>query len=406
MKSVLVVSYHFPPEGGPAVQRVLKFVKYLPEFGYRPVVLTAAHPLRTRDRSLLAELPPGTTVHRVMDWAAWMPHAWRRRRAGRDFPDRHVSWKRSAVRAAVRIARKEKIDLLFSSTPPHSVQLAAAEIAERCRLPWVADLRDEWSEDPVYCRGAEKRHLETERRALAACRAVVTVTPRAADNFRRILGRSVPAHFLPNGYDPADFPRTKPRPASAAGRLRILYGGRISAKHSPRAVFETLRAELRRNPEWRDRLEIRILGGTGNRNAIRGFEELSKIVEFVPYRPHDECLRMMEEADVLLLLATTAPGSEILTGKVFEYMAAGKPIWAVLSHRGELSRMLAAYGNAVTGFTSVPGSVASSWRRVASAWAAGRLNRPVRRAAVRRFDRRLQTAALGRIFDGVLKAEV
>jgi glycosyltransferase involved in cell wall biosynthesis len=405
MKAVLILSYHFPPEGGPAVQRVLKFIKYLPGHGYLPVILTAAHPLRTKDPSLLAELPPGMPVHRVVDWAAWMPHFWRRRRAGRDFPDRHISWKRSAVRRAVRIVREEGIDLLFSSSPPHSAQLAAAEIAKRCGLPWIADLRDEWSQDPVYCRGAEKKHLETETRTLGACRAVVTVTPRAKENFRRILGGSVPVHFLPNGYDPADFREPKPRPGSGGRKLRILYSGRISAKHSPKAVFEILRDEFRRNPEWRERVEIRILGGSGNRNAIRGYGELGERVEFVPYRPHAECIRLMEEADVLLLLATTAAGSEIITGKVFEYMAAGKPIWAVLSHRGELSRILAGYGNAVTGFTSVPGSVAASWRRIASGWTSGRLNRPVRWPAVRRYDRKRQTAVLARIFDGVLRTE-
>jgi glycosyltransferase involved in cell wall biosynthesis len=405
MKRVLVLSYHFPPEGGPAVQRVLKFVKYLPEHGVAPVVLTAKHPTPVRDPSLLGDLPAGIRVHRVMDWAAWMPSVWRRKAGHRRFPDRHISWRRAAVRRAVRIVREEGIDLLFASSPPHSIQIIAAEIAHRTGIPWVADLRDEWSHDPVYCRGNEKRHRETEIRTLTASSAVITVTPGARENFRRLLGKSVPAHYLPNGYDPADFRPSRRRPAGRGGKLRILYSGRLSAKHSPKAVFETLGEAFREKPEWKERVQIRILGGTGNRNAIRGYEEFRGIVEFIPYRPHAECIRMMEEADLLLLLATTAPGSEILTGKVFEYMAAGKPIWAVLSHRGALSRMLSEYGNAVTGFTSVPGSVETTWRRIASDWASGRLGRPVRSPAVRRFDRKRQTTELSRIFDTVLKAE-
>lgn len=404
MKRVLVLAYHFPPEGGPAVQRVLKFVKYLPENGYQPVVLTAKHPLPVRDASLLAELPSGVRVHRIMDWAAWMPSFWRRAVGRRRFPDRHISWRKTAVRRAVRIVREEGIDLLFASSPPHSVQVIASEIADRTGIPWVADLRDEWSHDPVYCRGQEERHRETEIRTLAASRAVVTVTPGWKTNFSRTLGIRIPVHFIPNGYDPADFSGMRRRPPEHGRVLRLLYSGRISSKHSPKEFLDALRGEFHRHPEWRDRIEIRIMGSDGNRRALLGRRDLEDRVKFVPYRPHAECIRTLEEADVLLLLATSGMQSEALPGKLYEYMATGKPILAVLSGHGEIARMLQRYGNAYAGFLSSPGSVGRAIHRLMTDWRDGQPGKPVRWDAVRRYDRRRQTAELARVFDSVLKA--
>jgi glycosyltransferase involved in cell wall biosynthesis len=403
MKRVLVLSYHFPPEGGPAVQRVLKFVKYLPEHGTHPVVLTAKHPLVTRDRSLLADLPAGVPVHRIMDWAAWMPSFWRRMAGRKRFPDRHISWRRAAVRRAIRIIREEGIDLLFASSPPHSMQMIASEIAERTGVPWVADLRDEWSMDPNVAPSGRDRMKRMEKATLGRCRAVVAVTPRAKSNIRAAVPASAIVHFLPNGYDPEDFPDSGPRGKGPDGRLTIAYCGRFTRKSDPAVFLNALEEILRTRPEWTDRILLRVIGGTGNRRAVRGLPNVKRVSEFMTYQPHRFVLSVMREADVLLLLATGTRSSEVLTQKVFEYMATGNPILAVTAGPGELTRMMSAYRNARVAFQPDSVAVKRTVLRLMDDWNRNRLNKPCDRRFVRRFDRREQAADLSRLFDRVLR---
>ncbi len=403
MKRVLVLAYHFPPEGGPAVQRVLKFVKYLPENGYQPVILTAKHPLVTRDASLLADLPAGVRVHRVMDWAAWMPSAWRRMAGRRRFPDRHISWRKAAVRRAVRIVREDGIDLLFASSPPHSVQIIASEIADRTGIPWVADLRDEWSMDPNVAPSGRDRMKRAEKEALSRCRAVVAVTPQAKANIRAAAPASAVLHFLPNGYDPEDFPESASEGRKTAGRLTIAYCGRFTRKSDPAVFLNALEEILRTRPEWADRITLRVIGGTGNRSAVRNLPNVRRVSEFSTYQPHRSVLSVMRQADALLLLATGTAASEVLTQKVFEYMATGNPILAVAYGPGELTRMMSAYRNARVAFQGDPASVKREVLKLLDDWRRGRLNRPCASRFVKRFDRREQAADLSRLFDRVLR---
>ncbi|MDM7926614.1 MAG: glycosyltransferase family 4 protein [bacterium] len=403
MKRVLVLAYHFPPEGGPAVQRVLKFVKYLPENGYQPVVLTAKHPLPVRDASLLADLPSGVRVRRVMDWAAWMPSPWRRAAGRRRFPDRHISWRKAAVRRAVRIVREEGIDLLFASSPPHSVQIIASEIADRTGIPWVADLRDEWAMDPNVAPSVRDRMKQAEKEALSRCRAVVSVTPQALKNIRAAAPASAVLHFLPNGYDPEDFPESGPEPKPAASRLTIAYCGRFTRKSDPSVFLSALEEILRTRPEWADRIALRVIGGTGNRRAVRDLPNVRRVSEFSTYQPHRAVLSVMRRADALLLLATGTAASEVLTQKVFEYMATGNPILAVAHGPGELTRMMSAYRNARVAFQGDPASVKAAVLKLLDDWRRGRLNRPCASRFVKRFDRREQAADLSRLFDRVLR---
>lgn len=400
MKRVLVLTYHFPPEGGPAVQRVLKFVKYLPLFGYEPIVLTALHPMGVRDQDLFKEIPSSLRVYRVMDFGAWVPYELRKRLFHNLLPDRHITWKWFAISKAIQIIQKEKIDLLFSSSPPHSVQVITKEIAMQTGLPWVADLRDEWTQNPDF-RASNEKAIFLEKETLVACKAITTVTWGAQKNFKQILNNSIPIHFLPNGYDPEDFVKVSLRNDKCSGKLNITYCGRFSKTHSPEPFFIALREMLTFNPNLKGFLRIRVIGGKDNIRSISLFPELWSIVEFIPYQPHKRALQWMQEADVLLLLSTGA-GSEIVTGKVYEYMATQKPILALVSHNGELSEILSQYGNAYVAILSEKGAVLRVLEEILQAWKEGKLQKPVDQKWVQQFDREKQTGELAKIFDRVL----
>lgn len=402
MRRVLVLTYHFPPEGGPAVQRVLKFVKYLPFFGYEPIVLTALHPIGVKDQDLFNEIPSSLRVYRVMDFGAWVPYELRKRLFHNLLPDRHITWKRFAFSKAIQIIQKEKIDLLFSSSPPHSVQVIAKEIAMQTGLPWVADLRDEWTRHPNF-QAKSERAIFLERETLSFSKTITVVTQAAQQNFKEIVQERVPVYFLPNGYDPEDFVGIQSTQKSHQNsRLNFVYCGRFTKTSSPHAFFLVLREMVKEDPSWKAHLRIQVIGGTNNQNAMSSFPELNSIMEWIPYQPHRKALAFMRSADVLLLFSTGGPGSEILTGKVYEYMATGKPILCVVSHEGELSQMLMEYRNAYIGILTQENPPIATVRKLLQAWKEGKLERPIQKEWIQQFDRKKQTGELAKIFDRVL----
>lgn len=403
MKRVLVLTYHFPPEGGPAVQRVLKFVKYLPSFGYEPVVLTSLHPLGVKDHDLFKEIPISVPVHRVIDFGAWIPYEVRKRIFRNFLPDRHITWKKLAISKALRIIQDKKIDLLFSSSPPHSVQVIAKEIATRSGLPWVADLRDEWTRGPQFQLTPEVFLLE--KRILQSCQALTTVTQSAQKNFLEITEQKNPVYFLPNGYDPEDIVNILHSPKNNTQKLNIMYCGRFSKTHSPQAFWGALQEIVSKERLWKHFLRVQIVGGTNNAKSVASFPELRSFVECIPYQPHRKALKWMQQADVLLLLSTGPQGSEIITGKVYEYMALEKPILAVISSPGELSQMLSNYGNAYISILSQENPPVNTVKKLLHAWKEGKLEKPVQREWVQQFDRKRQAKELAKIFDNVLRAK-
>lgn len=175
MKNLLVVTYYFPPSGGPGVQRVLKFVKYLRDFEIRPIVLTVANgDFPVRDESLLSEIPPDVPVYRSKIFEPYqlyrkltgkpadapvdvnnIPKPGERRSVAEHFaefvrsnffiPDARIGWLPSAVAMGKRIIQSERIDCLYSSSPPYTSALIARALKRRTHLPWIAGFRDPWT---------------------------------------------------------------------------------------------------------------------------------------------------------------------------------------------------------------------------------------------------------------------
>ncbi|HJW11687.1 MAG TPA: glycosyltransferase, partial [Albitalea sp.] len=234
---ILQIAYYYPPMGGAGVQRALKFSKYLPEFGVQPVVLAALDPHYVHDASLAAEVPAGLAVHRVEDTpllarlaarrrtsasggAAAAPSRWRT--VLRDtvlatwhalqYPDDKARWARRALREARAIlrdqsSRGEPIELIFTSSPPASAHWIGERLSREFGLPWVADFRDLWTDNPAYAAPAWRRALDRrlEQRWFDRASGVVTVT----ESWQRLLaarrGAEAPVVFIPNGYAEADF---------------------------------------------------------------------------------------------------------------------------------------------------------------------------------------------------------
>ena len=151
MKKILFIAYNFPPEGGPAVQRVSKFIKYLHQFDYRVIVLTSNHKYSIVDETLLKDIPEDTVVHKSLDYGNYVPGDIRNKFLKNYFvPDKQVFWKKSALKKVKEIIRNNDIDVIISTSPPHSAHLIGLEIKKKYNIPLIVDFRDEWTMNPSF----------------------------------------------------------------------------------------------------------------------------------------------------------------------------------------------------------------------------------------------------------------
>jgi glycosyltransferase involved in cell wall biosynthesis len=372
MKRLLVVAYYFPPSGGAGVQRVLKWVKYLRDFGVEPTVLTVeagAYP--KTDATLARDVPDGVAVLRTRSldpFGAYARLTGRSRqqavaetsghlgsdasgaerfarwvRANVFVPDARVGWVPFAVQRGLRLLRDEPFDAMLTSGPPHSVHLTGWALHARTGIPWIADFRDPWTDINYYdelprsdAALAADRWLE--RSVLGRATRVVTVSPGWRDLLIGKVERD-PADFavIHNGFDPADF---RPGEKPPDDRFTLVYVGSLYGSRNPAALWRAL-AALRSRKE-NPRLRLRLVGriGADVLAALEGYG-LDAITEHVPYVPHDEAVREMQRASVLLLTVESYRHERgNLTGKVYEYLAAGRPVLALGPVEGDAADLL------------------------------------------------------------------
>ena len=351
---VLLVTRYFPPSGGGGVQRPLKLATHLPALGIETHVLAPDDPKWiTRDDDLRP--PSQAFVHRARYFGpgARMPseelHGLRGvdlalRKAGLFsrrllVPDAHVTWSLTAVPAALRIVREEGIDAVLTTSPPSSVHLIGAAVKARTGTRWVADLRDPMIADPDRAaaglpgRLKERSQYPVARLVARSADAIVAVAEHIAEEARSFspAGRVV---VIRNGCDFDDFAGLEYR---RADRFRITYTGSFFALRDPRPFLEAVaqsgdldvvaRFVGRLRPadrEWAESL------GLGDR------------LELHPYVPRRRALELQRDSDALLLLVADAGGRGrgAPSGKIFDYLAAGRPILAAVPPDGAAADLI------------------------------------------------------------------
>ena len=429
---LLVVTYYFPPSGGAGVQRPLKWVKYFRETGIEPVVLTVragAYP--ALDASLVADVPPGTTVVRTrapdpfglygrltgrsrgeavaartgtVGGSRSLPErASRWARANLFVPDARVGWVPFAVRAARLLHREAPVDAVLTTGPPHSAHLVGRALARRLGLPWTADLRDPWTD--IHYTGALGRSAAAQRldarleaSVLREASALVTVTAPLRDAFEQKAGR--PVALVRNGFDPADFPAPGSSAAPPLGPFEVLYTGTLY--DVPHGLLEAL-ARLR--GEGLD-VPLRIVGAApealGEAASRRGVADLVRVGP--PVR-HDEAVALMH-ASALLLITVEAwsYAAGVVPGKTYEYLASGRPALCLGPVDGDAAAVLRDTGG---GTFCAPGDVdgiATVLREHVAMWAAGAPLAGAPAEALAPYSRRVQTAAVARIVEDCVAA--
>lgn len=350
MKKVLFITYYWPPAGGPAIQRVLKFAKYLPEYGYQPIVLTVENPdAPSFDKALEKEIPACCKVYKTksVDYLAFYKKLFVKKggslksdilaqsnqsllsklmvwvRQNLFIPDAKIGWKRTAVQEGIRIAKEEQVDLILSSSPPHTVQLIAKEIAQTTGLPWVTDLRDPWTNYLFYqqgnkCKWVQQYERKLERKTLLATDKLITVSQAIAEDYAVLLGKEI--NQITNGYD---FTPVKNSPTNK--RFKIRYLGSMIEWLIPHKLFRA----LANSPELKN-IDFQFFGNNDPSlaEALTKYG-LSEHIKLNAYISYEDFTREAQEADLLLLCLPIVNGRGILSGKLFEYLGAQTRILAI-----------------------------------------------------------------------------
>lgn len=355
------MTLYFPPAGGGGVQRPLKLAQYLPALGIETHVLAPDDPKWVhRDPDL--RVPTQAWVHRArylgprhrkpaeelraaaggVERALVQAQVTARRLL---VPDASVTWNVTAIPAAIRLARREGIEVVLTTSPPGSVHLVGAAVKRATGARWLADLRDPLVANPhrrsdtAAARARQATNARLARLVARQADAISCVSDAIAEEVRALGARGI-VRTIPNGCDFDDFAGLEYRPAA---RFRITHAGSFFGRRDPRPFLQAL-ADSGLD------LVARFVGDF--RSSDRAWAEslgLGDRLELVPYAPRAEALRLQRDSEALLLLIPDAGGRGrgVLSGKVFEYLAAGRPILAAVPPDGAAAALLRETGAGV-----------------------------------------------------------
>lgn len=423
---VLMIAAAFPPTGGPGIQRTTKFARYLPRFGWLPTVWT----IKTidslpQDPTLLAEIPPEVTVYahpkgdqrsrlhqrlqavsrgrgfvskiaRAIDWR------WEAKRVQGACPDQFVSWATASVKPLCDLIQREKIDVIYSTYSPGSNHLLALTLKRRTGLPWVADFRDLWTEDHHYLESLPTRrrsHRQLEQEVLEAADIVIGVTGRQT----AILANHVPSRrpkfvTITNGFDPHDFRLTATASSPASATFVMAHVGRMDQWRVSDCWLAGLKRFTDQLEADREAVVLRVVGHAHPTTLARlRTTEIQHV--FTGYVSHEQAVHEMQSADALLLIVSEGPNAESsIPAKLFEYLAARRPILVVGPAGGECEKIVRACRAGLTvGWDEK--AIAEALGRLYRAWREGRSLAGCDPERLAPFDRVTLTGRLAAVMD-------
>jgi glycosyltransferase involved in cell wall biosynthesis len=376
MQKVLIVTYYWPPGSGAGVQRWLKFSKYLPQYGWEPVILTidpdfAAYP--AIDYSMINEVPDNLIVYKTKakdyfrfykkdkskipsagfaddDEKGSLSLITRFIRGNFFIPDPRRGWNKYAFKKACEIIEELKINHVITTSPPHSTQLIGLKLKRKYpELKWISDLRDPWT-DIYYYKEFYPTYLSKsidsacEKRVLESADRIVTVGKSLRELFSsKIPGIKEKIEIISNGYDNEDFSGLN---ATLPDVFTISYVGTLSDKYHTDGLLNALRDLRAKGTDFR----LRFTGfvSARQRELIISYS-LESNTEFLPYADHSSAVKCMLGTSILLLLIPDHHSSKsIITGKLFEYLASGKPVISLGPVDGDAAEILAECGHGKT----------------------------------------------------------
>ncbi len=363
---VLILTYYWPPSGGSGVQRWLKFVKYLQEFGITPIVYTVENPeYATKDKTLEAEIPEGVEVLRQPIWEPYQLASFFTKkkavntsagfleqkpsllgrmatyiRANYFIPDARMFWIQPSVKYLEAYLKENPVDAIISSGPPHSLHIIALKLKQKLGIKWISDFRDPWTSIDYFhqlplTNKSLKKHFSLEKKVLKNSDAVIVVGKTMQDEYIKQNKNTV---VVSNGYDLT----VSQENTVLDNKFSITHIGMMNEDRNPFSLWKALKELCQEIEGFQKDLEIQLIGKV----AVPVFEEVSKKglssqLKTIDYLSHDKVQEFQKKSQVLLLTVNKVPSAKgIVTGKIFEYLVAKRPILALGPEDGDLAEII------------------------------------------------------------------
>ena len=354
---VLIITYYWPPAGGPGVQRWLKFVKYLPSFDVQPHVYIPENPTYPlTDQDLLAEVSPEAVLvkKRITENYAWasvfskgntkkissgiIPDKKKQSalqslmlwvRGNLFIPDARVLWVKPSVHFLADYIQQNGIDTVITTGPPHSLHLIGLGLKQKAAIKWIADFRDPWTtigyhKELKLSKYAANKHKTLESRVLNTADAILVTSPTTRKEFMELTDK--PISVITNGYDNEVVVK---QPLD--DKFTLAHIGSFLSERNPRALWQALAELVNDNPEFAEKFRLKLIGAVSREvlNSIADYG-LNSYVDNLGYVSHAEAVAQQRRSQVLLLIEIDTPETKcIIPGKLFEYMVSNRPILAI-----------------------------------------------------------------------------
>ncbi len=356
MRKVLVIMYYWPPAGGPGVQRWLKFVKYLRDFNIEPVIYIPKNPnYPIEDASLVDQIPEGiktysrpikepyglasffsshktkrissgiiqtknqSLLEKVMLWV----------RGNFFIPDARKNWVKPSIAFLSQVIESEDINTIITTGPPHSLHLIGLGLKKKYQLKWLADFRDPWTSIGYHkklrlTKSSKEKHQQLERQVLNEADTIVVTSSTTKKEFVELTSK--PIEVITNGYD------IEVNEASELDKkFTISHIGSLLTGRNPSNLWMVLSQLIQENATFREAFELHLIGVVSEDvlDNIYG-HGLQQHVHMIDYLPHEEAIKRQRKSQVLLMVEiNSAETAGIIPGKVFEYLAAKRPILGI-----------------------------------------------------------------------------
>ena len=351
---ILIITYYWPPAGGPGVQRWLKFVKYLPDFGIQPVVYIPENPTYPIvDEALLSEVSNQAIIIRnkivePYQWASFLSKNKSKKissgiipnkrkqsvleqfllgiRGNIFIPDARVLWVKPSVKFLEKYISENGITTIITTGPPHSLHLIGLELKRKLNIKWVADFRDPWTTIGYHkalklSNFAANKHKELEHKVLNCADLILVTSPTTRTEFKQIT--SNPIEIITNGYDVEKIGNQ-----ILDRKFSLAHIGSFLSERNPRILWESISELIRENPTFASHFQLKLIGAVSQEvlDAIALFQ-LQNYVINLGYVSHDEAIIQQKKSQVLLLIEINSEDTKsIIPGKLFEYMVSERPI--------------------------------------------------------------------------------
>lgn len=370
MKKVLIITYYWPPAGGPGVQRWLKFVKYLPDFGIQPIVYIPENPTYPLiDKNLLSEVSDKVIIlkKKIVEPYAWasffsknstkkissgiIPNQKKQSlvqkmmlwvRGNLFIPDARVLWVKPSVKFLSEYIQQNNIETIITTGPPHSLHLIGLALKNKLNVKWIADFRDPWttigyhSELKLTSSSASK-HKKLEKEVMQTADELIVTSPTTKKEFEAITSK--PIQVITNGYDSEN---VKKQPLDE--KFTLAHIGSFLSNRNPQILWQSLQELINENEEFKKSFELKLIGATSQEvmDSISKYG-LIGFVNNLGYVSHQEAVEHQRKSQVLLLIEIDSEETKsIIPGKVFEYIVSERPIIAIGPNDSDFAEIIIA----------------------------------------------------------------